>query len=442
MLVRKIYLAFYLLSVLSAIGRGQVYYNEEIVVESKNAEATRLFLDQIEIIGNAKTKAEIIVRELLFAEKDSVSLAQMMAAQKRVQSLRLFTQVRFDIIGEKHFAVLIISVYEQWYIFPIPIFYRNERNWKKLSYGGSLLYYNFLGRNILLNFTAAFGYNPEYKMAYFNPWFFGKYKLFTNFKIFKSKVGSLSLAFTGLEDQRTGMDWLIGKRFGHFTYVGLTLNYMEIKASRAGLVLSPSGIDKLPSLSLLLQFDNADLKDYPHRGWNLSFLGKRAGNNLWLHYYLYGYDFRRYQPLTTQTTLAVRCAGFFSSGKIPVYDRFYFGYEERIRGHFYDIVEGENLLFNGVEFRFPLLKIRYLDLPALPGLESYSHHLKFGLSVGIFVETGAAWFQNHQLTAQDFITGFGAGLHFHVPYFEVLRFDCGSNGQGEIQAIVELGIPF
>ncbi len=441
-MLKKLLFIFCLLFIFSQIGSAQVFLNSVNIHDSGKVDTVRVSLKKMEIIGNDKTKSEIILRELLFSENETVTLKQFIAAQKRLQNLELFTQVRFDIVGEKHFSTLIISVYERWYIFPIPIFYLNERSWNKISYGGSLLYYNFLGRNILLNFTAAFGYNPEYKLAYYNPWFFGKHKFFTNLKFFKGKVRSLSPQFDKLEDERIGIDWLIGKRFGHFTYFGLVLNYTEISAPDSGMTLTPSGKDILPSITASFQYDNSDLKEYPHSGWNMLFIGKRAGNNKWLHYYQYGFDFRRYQPITTNTTLALRTAGMFSSGSIPLYDRFYFGYEERIRGRFYNVAEGENLIFGGIEFRFPLLKIRFIDVEPLPGFEGYSSNLKFGISGGIFYDTGAVWFHDHKLAGQDFKSGFGAGIHFHLPYINVFRLECGFNSQGDVQGIAEIETAF
>ena len=384
-MIKKILITFSFLLLLPQIGLTQVFLNSEIVVESDKTDTIKLNLKNIEIVGNKKTKPQIILRELLFSENQLVLLSNFISAQKRILSLELFTQVRFDIVGDRQHSTLIISVYERWYVFPIPLFYLNERSWHKISYGGSLLYYNFLGKNILLNFTAAFGYNPELKLAYYNPWFFGKHKFFTNFKLYKRKVRSKNPEYEGIDDSRIGVDWLIGKRFGHFTYLGLNLNYTEISATNSELTLSPSNKDILPSVSLLFHYDNRDLKEYAHKGWNLQFWGKRAGNNKWLHYYQYGVDFRRYQPVTQKTTLALRAATMFSSGNIPIYDRMYLGYGERIRGRFYDIYEGENLIFGGVEFRFPLLKISYIDVPPMPGFEAYSSHLNLASAQEFFM---------------------------------------------------------
>jgi len=366
-----------------------------------------------------------------------------MAAYKRILGLALFTRVKFDIVGDSDYSTLLITVYERWYIFPIPLFYFNERSWRKISYGGKLYHYNFLGRNILLTFTAAFGYNPQFKLVYYNPWFMGKMKLFTYLNIFRGKVRSHSPQLDGYEDTRRGFEWMLGKRFGHFTFLGMTLGYMELSAIPGiGLTLSPKGKDYLPSILFSFQYDDRDLKQYPHQGWMISLWGKRVGKGKPIGYYRYGNDFRSYLPITHKLTLALRAATDLSAGKIPTYDRVYFGYLERIRGRFYEVREGENFAIGSVELRFPLLKIRYFDLEPLPGLEGYSSNLKFGISAGIFFDTGATWFQREALTAQRFRSGFGAGIHFLLPYIDVFRLEGAFNLQGKAQGIAEVEVAF
>ena len=439
----KLCIIFFLLMIYPQISFGQIFLNSKEISETAITDTIYFCFERVEIIGNNKTKPEVISRELRFLENHTVSLAQIFAALKRVQSLALFTRVKFDIIGDSDDSVLLITVYERWYIFPVPIVYLNERSWHKISYGGKLYYFNFLGRNILVKFTAAFGYNPQYRLSYYNPWFMGDLKLFTYFNLYYGKVRSRSLGFDKYEDTRQGFDWLIGKRFGHFTFVGITLSYIELSApSEIGLTLSPNGKDYLPSVLLSFQYDDRDLKEYPHKGWFLTFWGKRVGNDHLIKYYRYGSDLRCYVPLSQKITLAMRTAFDLSKGKIPIYDRVYFGYLERIRGRFYDIYEGENLAFGGAEIRFPLMKILYIDVEPIPGFEAYSSNLKFGISAGLFFDSGTVWNQNQTLTIDNFKSGFGAGIHFHVPYIDVFRVECGLNRDWKAEAIAEIEVVF
>lgn len=427
----------------ASIGFCQIYLNSQEVDESTNSDTAKFQISRIEIIGNDKTKPEVILRELRFAENQQILFKEIISAYKRILSLMLFNRVKFDVIGDSEYSMLLITVYEKWYIFPLPLLYRNERTWRKISYGGKLLYYNFLGKNILLNFTAAFGYNPVFKFSYSNPWFLGDLKLFTNLSFYYRKVRSLSPELNEYEDTRRGFDWLIGKRFGHFIFTGITFGYTELAApAEIGLTLSPDGTDKLPSISVTFQYDNRDLKEYPHRGWLLSFWTKRIGNGGKIRYYRYGSDLRKYMPLSPKLTLALRSAVDLSAGEIPSYDRVYFGYYERLRGYYYDVFEGENLAFGGAEIRFPIMKVRYIDLETLPQLGEYSSNLKFGLSAGLFLETGAVWYQKQSLSFQDFKSGFGAGVHFHLPYVDIFRLECGFNFHWEPNAIAEVEVAF
>lgn len=426
----------------SGILFSQVYYNKMFIPEESASDSITYNILHIETAGNFKTKEYIILRELLFTSGDEVSLKELFFAQKRVLNLFLFNRVIFDLIGEDNDATLLITVAEMWYVFPLPILHLNERSWRKISYGAELLYYNFLGRDIVLNLRASFGYNPEMSFSYFNPWFGGDLRLMTNFSVFKSHVKSLNLEHQHVEDRRTGINWMIGKRFGHFFSVDMVIGYMELKHPE--ITMSASGKDELPALMINFQYDNRDLKEYPHQGNKIHVWGKHVKNNAAINYYRYGVDLRKYLPVTSYSTLALRAATNLSHGVIPLYDRVFIGYGERIRGQFYEKYEGENIFMSGVEFRFPVKKIRYFDLTELapPGFENYYQHLKFGISAGLFLDCGAVWFQGEKLNKKYLEYGYGAGLHFHLPYVDVFRVELGLDKDFNYQVLAEAEVAF
>jgi len=442
MINKTILLACFFMFLFFGSSFGQIYLNAVEISEEMNSDSLAFYIHRIETNGNFKTKDYIILRELFFDAGDVVKLDEIFLAQKRVLNLFLFNRVIFDLVGDEDALILIITVVERWYIFPLPIFYFNERSWNKISYGAKLLYYNFLGRNILLNLTAAFGYNPLLKFSYRNPWFGDNLKLMTNFSVYTGKVQSLNLDFEDEEDERTGFDWLFGRRFGNYFYLFAQIGYIELRHPE--LTLSENGVDKLPSVSVNVQYDNRDLKEYPHKGFNFLLWGKKVKSHHPIDYYRYGLDARGYFPLTSKTTLALRGACNLSHGLIPLYDRAFIGYIERIRGQFYKVYEGENAIIGSIEFRFPISKIRYLDLSeyALPSFEDYYRNLKFGISAGIFYDYGVTWFQSEKLEHQQFQSGFGLGLHFHVPYVDVLRLELGFNTDYKPQLIADIGVAF
>ena len=442
MIKKKFFFALLISLILADITFSQIYYNSIELPENAASDCSLFNIIRIETVGNYKTKDYVLRRELYFNAGDQVNLKEIFLAQKRILNLFLFNRVMFDLVGDEEGLIIIITVAERWYIFPLPILYLNERSWSKISYGGKLLYYNFMGRNVLLNLTAAFGYNPQLKFSYRNLWFGGNLKLLTNFSIYKSKVKSQNLDYRDEEDKRVGFDWLIGRRVGYYFYIITQISYLELQHPE--MTLSPDGKDKLPCISISFQYDNRDLKEYPHSGYNLLLWGKKVKSTHPINYYRYGVDLRGYFPVTHYSTIALRGAANLADGLIPLYDRAFIGYLERIRGKFHQKYEGENLIIGGAEFRFPITKIRYIDLSefALPGFASYYQNLKFGISGGIFYDYGAVWNQAETLSKKDFHYGFGAGLHFHIPYVELLRLEVGFDKKFNHEFIFEIGVAF
>ena len=158
----------------------------------------------------------------------------------------------------------------------------------------------------------------------------------------------------------------------------------------------------------------------------------------------YGIDYRQYLPIGKRSALAFRASSNLSQGTIPIYDRVYLGYIERVRGLFYTKEEAENQIIGGVEYRFPLTKITYHDLSeyALPSLRDYYRDLKFGISASIFYDYATMWDQQENLNLKHYRYGFGMGLNFHVPYIEVFRLDMAFDKNWNIQFIAEVNVAF
>jgi len=400
---------------------------------------------KIEVNGNIKTKDYIILREMRLKPGDCVRLRQIEEDRKRLQNLGLFTRVEMKLKQSPQGIILIVNVTERWYFFPFPILFINERDWSKLSYGAGMVNTNFRGRGESLQTAFWLGYNPGVVFRYFNRWFGDHWRLFTSLDLFKIRVRSRSLQVESFDEERRGISWVLGRRFDYYTYLSIGLGYQLLSVSPPveGRTLSPSGRDHLPAVELIFKYDSRDLWEYPHKGWNIKIWGKKTGwKGMEANYSKYGLDIRRYLPLTTKTTLALRGKTVLSRGRIPIYDRVFLGYEERIRGYFNRRSEGENLLLGMIELRFPLKGISYFTWESAPFLKDYFRNLKFGISAGIFLDTGDVWFQNQQLRRRRFHTGFGFGLHFHLPYIDLLRLEYALNEDLKGEIISEVGVAF
>jgi outer membrane protein assembly factor BamA len=430
---------------------GWAQSNTEAVDSSRSEMISTPPVAKIFLAGNRHTKTQVILREMKTQVGDTINLGTLQADQKRILNLGLFNRVEIDTLHEAGGVHLLIGVTERLYLFPFPIFFINEKDWSKASYGAGIVHTNFRGRNEIAAISGWAGYNPAFAIDYSNPWLFGPAQMLTRVRFSVQRVRNRSFANLGQEvdEHRIGVAWSIGKRFGLFTYLSLNLGYTELKLDPAvaGKTLDPSGRDRLPSAGLAFVHDRRDLFEYPRSGVLVKFWGQRTGfNSEYVHFWRYGADLRGYKKIYRGLSLGARAMADLSQDKIPIYERVFLGYSNRVRGHFTraeDKDEGENLALASVELRFPILPWRYFNIDAVPMFGSYMQNMKFGISAGIFVDYGRVWFQNNRRPRfADGQRGYGAGLHFHLPYVNLLRLELAFDEDGRSEWIADIGVAF
>jgi len=416
-----------------------ILYSPSILAQTyADSSLSGKLISNITVYGNKKTKSSIILREMNHKTGDPLNPILLEEDRKRIQNLYLFNRVMILAEPDHQEVRIRIIVTEQWYLIPYPLFFINERDWGKLSYGAGLTHLNFRGRAETIKALFWLGYNPAVQLHYGNPWIAGKRNLLMQLGLYYKQVRSKHF-----EDDVNEIYWGIelkpGKRFGLHTFFNLIFRYEQITFSPSipGQTLSSNGRDRLPRFGFEFFWDHRDLKEYPHKGWYMSLSTLKTGfPSSTADYFSINSDMRTYLPFGSKCTLAFRLASHLSAGTIPIYDRVYFGYGERIRGHFFEEYEGENKAQSGLAFRFPLIPIQYITLADIPGLAD----LKFGLSIGFFAETGLVWFQRDRIRSSMFISGYGCGLHFHLPYIDVLRLDLAFDEYGHTEWIVDLNV--
>ncbi len=400
----------------------------------------------IVVQGNRRTKSEIILREMFTQTGDSLDPAVVEGDRKRIQNLGLFNRVEIQTLTLEKGAVLVVNVSESWYFFPFPIIFYNENDVKKLSYGLGVVHLNFRGRAEQLALSGWLGYNPGAQLSYRNPWIFGDAHWFTTTRFYyvQQRSKSLKLQNRDVDERQTGATWTIGKRYSRRTYLSATAGYRQIKLDPPvpGETLSASGNDRLPDLGVTFLYDARDLFEYPLNGAYVRLFARRVGfGDPDVHYWRYGLDLRGYRALVGRLSLCARVYTDLSGGRLPIYDRVFFGFGQRLRGYFHEEYEGENLLLGSAELRLPLLRIRYFDLKA-GFLGPYARNLKYGLSVAAFVDHGRLWFDWQDKSTRRFLSGYGAGLDAHLPYVNLLRLSYAVNDQGRSQWIASVGVSF
>jgi len=397
---------------------------------SFNQFAQDLYVDTVIVVGNKVTKDYIILREMELKPGVKISEESVEFDKSRIYSLELFTRVDIylgTISGNK--ATLIVDVSERWFLFPFPILGIKDRDWSKIYYGLGVYHTNFRGRNERISFSFALGYDPWVRAAYQNPVLDKEANLFleTEFKYSKAKNKSLVSQQSGpnFDEIYYGGSVAFGKRLSLYHVIWANAGYqvLQVSENSAGRTISPDGRDNSLILGIGASYDTRDLREYTQQGtyatvsWNKHGVGESV-----VDYARFSADFRRFIPIYFNTTVAWRLFTSIASGPIiPNYGHAYFGYSERIRGHFNEISEGDNVFGGSLELRVPVIKPGYLVWENAPYSEIAV--LRYGLFFSVFTDVGTTWYKEENPLKKKLTSGYGVGLNFLLPYSVVLRIE-------------------
>ena len=147
-----------------------------------------VYVEQIIVEGNRKTKEKVILRELKFKLNEKYLVEELKATLEESEMLLmntgLFNNVTVTIknwIGATNAIVLKVEVRENWYFYPAPIFELADRNfnvwWKdqnrsldRVKIGGEFAHINFTGHNDRLKASVKFGFTNSMTLSYRLPY--------------------------------------------------------------------------------------------------------------------------------------------------------------------------------------------------------------------------------------------------------------------------------
>lgn len=158
-------------------------YTNPSLIDTAAGRADSLFkIRNIVIVGNKKTKDNIILRELPFKSGDGYLLQEIVkkfeTGRRQLMNTTLFHDVVVALKSfEGHNVDVLVQVKERWYIFPVPYFKPVDRNlnqwlveqkasFKRVNYGAKLLYNNITGRNDKLRIWLISGYTRQLSFNY------------------------------------------------------------------------------------------------------------------------------------------------------------------------------------------------------------------------------------------------------------------------------------
>ena len=266
------------------------------------AQSAHIVVESITLEGNHRTKDAIIFRELDFGIGDTLNIIQLPETlernQQQVLNTGMFTAVQFNIKNWDDRRGLIqvhITMRENWYIYPIPIFELADRNfnvwWEeqnrsldRINFGLRFYHINFTGRRDLLKLVAQYGYTQKYELEYTLPSFnkAQTWGLRTNWFFSRNKEVNYATAENKQLFRREEDDFLIRRiRFSGgaiyrprlFFYHNFDIEYhhnttddLIAQKLNPDFFLDAKQQQRFFALRYAFAIDRRDIKPYPQKG--------------------------------------------------------------------------------------------------------------------------------------------------------------------------------
>jgi len=417
--------------------KGYIYANATPVYdknpESRVADVTvsitedeQYFVNRIEFFGNMTTRDYVLRREMQVYEQELFNYKRYERGLYRVKMSGIF-EIKED--------PLITKVADSNKV-DIKIT-GAEANKNELLFGGGyggvngffitgqFRTYNFLGRGTTLSFNADFGKVQKlYSINYSDPWFFGKRIGFTT-SVFNSK-----LSYLQFDQVSTGgsaaVTWPIGDFAGF--QVGYRAEQSKVKNIESYITTNNYyGLytrDSLTSAVFTSLFWNSVNNPFrPSRGWSAYLTNTVAGGPFGGdNYYIKpNFEGSLFLPMAKKQNAAFRMqVGYitpFNGHEIPLWERFFLGGEDSLRGF-------------GVRSVYPLTKDeRYFVDPDTGTIEGgnrfllanveYVFHITEQIDVAFFTDIGNTYHERQKWEVTNYRANAGVEVRFFIPMFNV-----------------------
>ena len=397
---------------------------QKVELVYKIVENELAYIDKIKVRGNTKTRDIVIRRELRCFPGEVFDGRKLKRSKERLYNLGFFQELSYDtepteVANKKD---LIVNVKEaktgefafgagfssiERFVGFVEIAQRNFdiSNW-----------HTFTGAGQDLSAKAEFGASRrDYDLSFTEPWIFGYPLSFgiDGYNKTQERSGTTGYSY---DEQKRGGDIRLGKEFtelvrGNLTYRFESVDISNVPDNASADLRNEEGRNTISSLFLGITRDSRDNIYNPAKGTVLSVGGEVAGGPLGQDK-----DFFRvtgsanvYKTLAEKLLLELRVVGggsdtYEDTDILPVYERFYAGGTNTIRGFKErdigpkDIsgepVGGESILYGSCEFIYPLFEL---------------------IKVAAFYDFGNVWEKIGDFASGDLKYSTGVGLRVKTP---------------------------
>lgn len=407
------------------IDAGTVVERQIVNLTYKISEKEVAYVDRINIRGNTKTKDIVIRRELRIKPGDRYDGSKIRRSKERLYNLGYFEEVSFDTEPGSEAAKrdLAVSV--------------KEAKTGEFSFGAGfssvdkLLGFVEVAQNNfdIGNFPAFTGggqrlavranvgtVRRDYDLSFTEPWIFNHPVLF-GFDVYNRTTLKESDIGFGFNEGRRGGVLRLGKEFhehlrGDMTYRLERVSISDVNSDATNDLKREIGNNTLSSLTTALTLDTRDNVFSPARGYTVTGSLETAGGPFGANK-----DFIKaissgslYLSTWEKWILEFHLRGgwaseFGDSKDVPIYERFFAGGANTIRGYrerrigpkdpnTNDPIGGKSMLIGNVEYTFPIIEV---------------------LKGAVFYDTGNVWGRAGDIGKGPFRSAVGTGMRVKTP---------------------------
>ena len=436
-----------------------------------------IFIRDILIIGNKKTKSNIILRELTFCKNESVKNLDsvIIKCKENLMNTGLFNFVDINYINEDSISTLVyINVKERWYLWPIPVFEIADRNlneWaqkkdiSRTNYGFYLRQENFRGRDEILQVQFIFGYTNRIGLNYTIPYINRKQNLGLSAGLYVTQnheiaydVKNDKLQFYRNDELYVRKDFSsyvrVNKRKGIYNYFITGLEYRRNRTIDSVLMLNPSFFvnsstsQQTLTLSWGYRYDKRDYQPYALKGTYFEFDVFRSGFAV-LHnepnIMAISAGYRKYFKINDCFNFSSMAkARLTQISKSPFSNQRAIGYgQDYLRGYDYYVLNGQNYFLLKSQLKYTLMKKRIYKTSVLKS-EKFNE-IPIAMYINFFADAGYVqdkyYYQNNYLSNQ-FQYAYGIGYDYVTYYDLVFRFEYAFNKLHESGLFFRVGAAF
>lgn len=441
----------------------------QLLASVSDTGAFKIYVRNIVIEGNRKTKDRIILRALTFSTGDSIPFNSLMSeltvSKNQLINTGLFYEAALNI---KNWAGMNLDIYvtvtERWYTYPIPtldLYDRNFNNWwvennhdiNRVQYGIRFAQQNMRGRDEDLRITALLGFAQKFELLYHVPYFDGQQQ---NGLAFYGYFGQNKIVPYTTEDNKqkfyvnenefsrkswgTELSWIHQPKY-HYKNV-LSVSYNEASIDDSVAHLSPDYFlagrkkEEYFALSYTLSRDYLDIRAYPLKGSYLEVSASKTGigwfNNVDMSALTLTYN--KYIPLGKNFYFATQNKVKYSlPQQQPYFNQKALGYRsDYVCGYEYYVVDGQQFALTKANVKYRLFKVRMLN-PWTGGIVKAN---QFPFTFFLKAQVNAAYVNDDYYSENNplnnsLLVGYGPGIDIVVFYDVSVRFEYSWNRMGE-----------